>query len=288
MYDGNHKVIFEAFMEKTGYPTLGELGLGKGSINEGFVLTDDKREIFERIASGEFDVEYPDTVASICIDERFTADGTRPPLPRTAGGPAGVAHAVDLVNENGSESEVDVVKDVTSLLVDVEPGVCVHGDNHSECGCGETNKTREIQEELVENIANIVNIPNAALGYQITQSEAGLYVANATSRLENSDFFADPRKDATNAGVEAGAGNEMLVGPHDGEFIIWSRDRKGPDVQKIFEATGLKGFIVHEWSFGKTAEALSRDVETTKKILTVWNLATASVLCSADMPVIIK
>jgi len=124
---------------KTEHPTLGELGLGKGVVGEGFVLTPEKKEAFRRIESGEFDVEIADTIASICADERFDENGNRSTLPRHVGGAAGNAHAHDLAlgEFNIAQSEKDIVAQDTAKVAKEEEGATVHGDTHSNCGCGE-------------------------------------------------------------------------------------------------------------------------------------------------------
>ncbi len=275
------------------YKTLGEFGLGKGSVGEGTVVTPELSEKFSRILSGEFDDDISqDSIASICIDERFYEDGTRSLLPRSAGGPVGNAHAHDIAQTTASSTEIEIVKSNTAALTKGNEGVSAHGDNHGPCGCGQTNKAQERHQEISDSRENLGSALNA-LGYQITPERIQEYGSNAKARVEQGDYFAKDRASVLDASRDSGAGFEELVGDHDGQFIlIKTKPGKTPEMQKVKEELGVSGFVVHAWAFPKTAEALNssgyqEETDRTVETLALLNLATASILCHEDIPVIV-
>jgi len=281
---------------KAEYPTLGDMGLGRGSVGEGFILTPALAEVFLGIESGDFDEDIPDTISKICIDERFEENGVRSLSPRNSGGPVGVAHAHDLAMGaiNNDQNEEDIVRQDIEKLVAKEEGVCAHGDDHSACGCGFIKLVKDINIEVKNEISKLVDMANRRLGYEISDEQEEAIRSKAEFRDGQEDFYAEDRATVSSISTDAGAGYEGLVGPHDAQVIIWETEEgKSPDMVRLFEETGVKGFVIHAWAFGETAKVVNvtgydEESDLTAKVLALNNLATLSVLCSSDMPIIVK
>ena len=278
------------------YTTLAEMGLGSGSIGSDLnPELKQNQEIYRQIINGKFAVDADSSIAGICIDERLQAGGIRSNIPRSAGGPAGAAHSLDtaLGSLNKGQNEKSIVESVTEKLAEFESGVCVHGDTHGECGCGAVANSPQIYQAIAEKSQEIAEVLST-LGYAFDSNDIEAIRDKADFRVRQEGFFAERRADILEISQEAGAGYETLEGDHGAMAIVWlTKEGESFDAEKFYKETGKQVFVVHAWAFKETAKRINltgneEETKRTELALAIYNLATASVLCHGNMPVLVK
>ncbi len=287
-------------------PTLQVFGLGnmEGGVGADIILSAELLTKFERILSGEFQIESTSDTAELCVDERHEINAAPRNSARSAGGPVGNAHAHDLAvgNLNENEDELAVVSSASKKQQAAGANVLPHTDDHSSCGCGQCMKASLVYETIAKNIDNVSAAVNALSG---VSSEKGLSSPSITSedalalsnkaqlRLNQQFYFAEDRASVLAAATGPEGKIEMLTGPHDAQVALWvSTPGKTEDVKRISDELGINCFVANPWSFRKTAESLNvtgyeGETTLTEKALATLNVATLSVLCSNKMPVLV-
>ena len=169
----------------------------------------------------------------------------------------------------------------------------MHGDNHSSCGCGACAKVRNVYQHVADNVDNIARLTDQ-YGINISNEEKSIIVERANQRLQQPDFFNEDRSAVLQAAQENGASYEELVDAHN-ELGIALNIRAGTTVDRaaIRAAFGPQYdmFVVDAWTFDTAAKELmdngnDQDAARVAKAIAVQNVATASVLGHASLPII--
>jgi len=135
---------------------------------------------------------------------------------------------------------------------------------------------------------------NNSFRINVSDDQKNSIANKASLRVNNGDFFAEDRSSVLDTSENSGAGKEILDGSHDAELIIWETEKgRSIDMTQVYEELGVKAFVIHAWSFKKTAEVLnitgySEETELTEIALAMLDLATLSVLCSSDVPIMVR
>ena len=175
-------------------------------------------------------------------------------------------------------TEIKLATRISDTLKNKGHAIGVHGDDHSNCGCGACAKVKNIYQHIAEKMDDIVSM-TCQFGINLSQSEKDSIAQQAKSRLNQPDFFAEDRSSVLNNAQECGSMYEELVGAHDRSAI---RAKYGPQYDM---------FVVDAWTFGNAAKEVSlsgntSDIERVAKAITLQNVATASVLGHGSLRII--
>lgn len=293
-------------------PTLENFGLGQveGGVGADILQTPELLHSLERIKSGEFTIDAEPGLG--CIDERPDANGFGRNQARNAGGPTGVGHAHDLatpVGLNGHQTEMEVLVSDSRRLEENGRNASPHTDDRSDCGCGQINKAEaeyQLVRDNIDSLAQAVNaLADAADGVggqspRIDTASADALRAKAEMRLGQEKFFTENRRELLDSVQEASGGRvETLVGAHLARAVVWvTQPGKTVDTARIAQELGSEDdgafevFVVNSWNFKNEAAAVNStgypdETELTEKGLAAINVATASVLCSNKMPILV-
>ncbi|MCP5244547.1 MAG: hypothetical protein H6937_00705 [Burkholderiales bacterium] len=284
--------------QELNFNTLGKFNLGIGNIGPANRSDIDKNildEMYKRIASGEFNYNVHSSIPVICVDGRTMIDGKRLEAPSAAGGTLSMVYGSDLGNSSiqNEENELQLASKIINKLKQKGFETSVHGDNHSSCGCGACAKVKNIYQHIVERIDDITDVIEQ-LGISINQDEKTALVQRANQRLQSPGFFSDDRSTVLQAAQANGAQYEELVDAHN-ELGIAINTRPGTTVNRaaIRETFGPQYdmFIVDTWTFDSAAREITdnsdnQDAIRIAKAMAVQNVATASVLGHASLPII--
>ncbi len=280
------------------YITLGQFNLGIGSIgpdNRNDIDQNVLNQMYHAIASGLFNVPVNNSVPEICVDGRTNKSGYRKSAPCAAGGTLSIVYGSDLGSNSAAAdtNEVQLTTQTINKLQEKGHQTGVHGDDHSDCGCGACSKAPTIYQHITERISDLASLANQ-LGINITESEKESIVQQAKNRLSQPDFFAENRASVVQAAQDTGADYEELVGQHN-ELGIAINTRAGTTVDRsaIRSKYGPQYdmFVVDAWTFGKAAKDINStgneaDEQRIAKAITLQNVATASVLGHGSLPII--
>lgn len=295
---GKETINQENSDQELSFNTLGNFNLGIGNIgpaNRSDIDMNVLNEMYKRIASGEFNFKVSSSIPVICVDGRTMVDGKRLEAPSAAGGTLSMVYGSDLGNSaaQNEDNELQLASKIISKLKQKGFETSVHGDNHSNCGCGACAKVKNIYQHIVERIDDIADVVEQ-LGIKIDQDEKTALVQRANQRLQNPGFFSDDRSTVLQAAQENGAHYEELVDAHN-ELGIAINTRPGTTVNRaaIREAFGPQYdmFVVDTWTFDSAAKEITDDGDNqdairVAKAMAVQNVATASVLGHASLPII--
>ena len=280
------------------YITLGRFNLGIGSIgpdNRNDIDQKVLNEMYQAIAAGLFNVPVNGSVPEICVDGRTNKSGHRKNAPCAAGGTLSIVYGGDLGGNSASVdvTEVQLTAETISTLKGKGHQTGVHGDDHSDCGCGACAKAPTIYQHITERINDLAALISQ-LGINITESEKDSIVQQAKNRLNQAGFFAENRASVVQIAQDTGAEYEELVGKHN-ELGIALNTRAGTTVDRsaIRSKYGPQYdmFVVDAWAFGNAARDInSTDHETDEqriaKAITLQNVATASILGHGSLRII--
>ncbi|MBY0475352.1 MAG: cadmium-containing carbonic anhydrase [Nitrosomonas sp.] len=282
----------------TQYITLGQFNLGTGSIgpdNRNDIDQNILNQMYRAIASGLFNVPVNNSIPEICVDGRTNKNGYRKSAPCAAGGTLSIVYGGDLGSNSAATdiNEVQLTTQTINKLKEKGHQAGVHGDDHSDCGCGACSKAPTIYQHITERINDLSSLTNQ-LGINITESEKESIVQQAKNRLSQAGFFAENRASVVQAAQDSGADYEELVGQHN-ELGIALNTRVGTTVDRsaIRSKYGPQYdmFVVDAWTFGNAAKDINStgneaDEQRIAKAITLQNVATASVLGHGSLPII--
>lgn len=282
----------------TQYITLSQFNLGTGSIGPGNRNDIDQNvlnQMYHAIASGLFNVPVNNSIPEICVDGRTNKNGYRKSAPCAAGGTLSIVYGGDLGSNSAATdiNEVQLTTQTINRLKEKGHQAGVHGDDHSDCGCGACSKAPTIYQHITEHINDLASLTNQ-LGINITESEKDSIVQQAKNRLNQAGFFAENRASVVQAAQDSGADYEELVGQHN-ELGIALNTRVGTTVDRsaIRSKYGPQYdmFVVDAWTFGNAAKDINStdneaDEQRIAKAITLQNVATASVLGHGSLPII--
>jgi len=283
---------------QSNYHTLRSFNLGLGSIGpENRTDIDQKvlNDMYQSIASGTFNIPVQGTVPSICVDGRCDKDGTREAAPSAAGGTLSIVYGGDLggAATPSDNTELKLTTRIADTLKSKGHAIGVHGDDHSNCGCGACAKVKTIYQHVADKINDIVSL-TSQYGINVSQSEKDSIVQQAKSRLNQADFFAADRSSVLNHAQECGSMYEELVGAHN-ELGVALNTKPGTTVDRsaIRAKYGSQYdmFVVDAWTFANAAKEVSLggnsiDTERIAKAIALQNVATASVLGHGSLRII--
>lgn len=272
------------------YLTLGDAA--EGTIEAGAEQQERLESFTHRVASGEFHGEAQALIPIICIDGRF---GGFNMLPNAAGGSETIFVADDLTSKlYGGEdgSTLQGYKNVLDRIVSQGERVGGHDDEHhgtDGSGCGANDKLPAIYDFLARK-GDVIRSVAGALGVEVPDALHAKIVGNAATRTEFS------------------SGAEMLdaLENHDDEVIV---EHLGGDHKEVVAVINTKegttlnrqaisdefgedyeAFNVDVWAFKNAAELLTGNAEQQQELaaaMVYYNLATAHVLCGANMRVVV-
>ena len=280
------------------YHTLGKFNLGLGTIGPANRNDIDQKvlsDMYQAIASGEFNIPANGAVPEICVDGRTDKDGKRKNAPCAAGGTLSIVYGGDLggASTSGDTNETQLTIRIINTLKEKGHATGVHGDDHSSCGCGACAKAKTIYQHIAERINDIASL-TSELGINLTEAEKATIVQQAKNRLSQSDFFAEDRAAILHAAQENGAIFEELVGVHN-ELGIALNTKPGTTIDRsaIRAKYGVQYdmFVVDAWAFGAAAKEVNptdndQDTQRIAKAITLQNVATASVLGHGSLRII--
>ncbi len=283
---------------KADYHTLGGFNLGLGAIGPANRTDVDQAvlsNMYQTIASGEFNIPVNDNVPSICVDGRCNKDGTREASPSAAGGTLSIVYGADLGGASTSDdtSEIMLATRIANTLKEKGHAIGVHGDDHSNCGCGACAKVKNIYQHIAEKINDIVSM-TSQYGITLSQPEKDSIVQHAQNRLNQPDFFAEDRSSVLQHAQECGSMYEELIGAHN-ELGIALNTRPGTTIDRsaIRAKYGPQYdmFVVDAWTFANAAKEINTNenamtTELIAKAITLQNVATASVLGHGSLRII--
>ncbi|MCB1976579.1 MAG: cadmium-containing carbonic anhydrase [Nitrosomonas sp.] len=294
----NSSMQDEVLEQELGFSSLGKFNLGAGSIGPANRTDIDQNflnDMYKRLANGEFNKTVVSTVPVICVDGRTRADGTRIDGPSAAGGSLTMVYGSDLGNPEAQteKTELQLTTEIINTLKQKGFETSVHGDNHSSCGCGACAKARDVYQHIANNIDNIIKLASQYC-INISDEEKSIMVKRAHQRLQQPNFFHENRSSILKAAQENGANYEELVSAHN-ELGIALNTRAGTTVDRaaIRAAFGPQYdiFVVDAWTFNSAAKELinsdnDQSIALIAKAIAVQNVATASVLGHASLPII--
>lgn len=269
--------------------TLGSfgVGMGKGSVGAGVCGDASFVEKLERVDISEYSIAVPSISAS-CIDERVDKDGTRVQFAKTAGGPLSLVYALRLsgIDRYADKTELELVDVVMDALEDrgIAQHFAVHDDYNDGCGCGACAKAHDVDNEIASNFDVLCEVAHSLIG----RRPDNRIQKNAQSM--DSGFFADDRVAPLTRAQDDGALIEDLVGGHDGQAVIINNTPDTTVNSVRLRADGMRAFVVDAWVFPGLAGLFAQNQEERQFIedaQLLFNLATASVLCSSDIRVVI-
>ncbi|MDV6345470.1 cadmium-containing carbonic anhydrase [Nitrosomonas sp. Is37] len=282
----------------TQFRTLGNFNLGMGKIGPGNRVDIDQKilnEMYERVATGEFNISVNGNLPEICVDGRTDKNGSRKRAPSAAGGTLSMVYGVDLGDSEsfGKKTELELTAEVMDILKNKKQPTGVHGDDHSNCGCGACSKAPDIYHHIVKQIDSIAAL-TSNYGISISDTEKAYVTEKATKRLNQSGFFAEDRSIVLQTARSHGADYEELVDAHN-ELGIALNTKAGTTVDRaaIRRIFGQQYdlFVVDAWTFDNAARELkpeynNHDIARISKAIAIQNVATASVLGHSSLPII--
>lgn len=280
------------------YHTLGTFNLGFGTIGPANRTDIDQTaldDMYQSIASGKFNIVVQGAVPSICVDGRCDKDGKREAAPSAAGGTLSIVYGTDLGGgaTSNDDSEIKLATRISDALKNKGHAIGVHGDDHSNCGCGACAKVKNIYQHIAEKINDMVSM-TSQYGINVSQSEKDSIVQQAKNRLDQPNFFAEDRSSVLNHAQECGSMYEELVGAHN-ELGIALNTKPGTTIDRsaIRAKYGSQYdmFVVDAWAFANAAKEVnpsgnSIDTERIAKAIALQNVATASVLGHGSLRII--
>lgn len=284
--------------DQSNYHTLGTFNLGFGAIGPANRTDIDPialNDMYQSIASGKFNIIVKGSVPSICVDGRCDKDGMREAAPSAAGGTLSIVYGSDLGGgaTPSDNSELKLATRISDTLKSKGHAIGVHGDDHSNCGCGACAKVKNIYQHIAEKMNDIVSM-TSQYGINVSPSERDSIVQQAKNRLNQTDFFAEDRSSVLNHAQECGSMYEELVGAHN-ELGIALNTRPGTTIDRsaIRAKYGPQYdmFVVDAWTFTNAAKEVNSsgdpmDTERIAKAIALQNVATASVLGHGSLRII--
>lgn len=280
------------------YHTLGEFNLGLGTIGPTNRNDIDQRtltDMYRAIAAGDFNIPVSGAVPEICVDGRTDKDGNRKHAPCAAGGTLSIVYGGDLggAATASDTTETQLTVRIINMLKAKGHATGVHGDDHSNCGCGACAKAKTIYQHITEHINDIVSLVSK-YGINVSDAEKEAIVHQANTRINQPDFFAEDRSSILQAAQDNGSIFEELVGVHN-ELGIALNTKPGTTIDRsaIRAKYGPQYdmFVVDAWAFGTAANDVNstgadHDAQRIAKAITLQNVATASVLGHGSLSII--
>lgn len=273
--------------------TFMTLPLAEGTIEAGLDQQERLKEFTERVGRGEFHVQTEGKIPFGCIDGRDTRDGLAP-KPDSAGGTESIFVADDLTTRRYAAEDGTTVGGYVNVLKRVnECGYEVggHTDDHASgegSGCGANDKLPLIYG-FISQYGDQLREVAANLGVTIDDESFATIKQNAAERND----FSTGREllDALKAYGEDKA--DPLEGAHK-EVVAVINTKEGTTldrhaVRREF-GPNYQAFNVDVWSFNEAAELVSEtpeEVQAKTFAMTLYNLATAHVLCGKNMRVVV-
>lgn len=251
-------------------------------------------EFTDRVASGEFHVLTEGKIAFGCIDGRDTRDGIVP-KPDSAGGSESLMVADDLTfkrfaGESGTTAEA--FETIVGFAVENGYEVGGHTDEHASgvaSGCGANDKLPLIYKFIAENSSYLFNVAET-LGVPVSEENAEMITSNAKARTQ----FSDGRELLDVLREHGDDKADILTGEHN-EVAAVINTKEGTTLDRVALAkefgTDYEAFNVDVWTFNEAAELITSDpdeIAASTLAMTVYNLATAHVLCGTNMRVIVR
>ena len=280
------------------FHTLGEFNLGLGTIgptNRNDIDQQTLTDMYQAIAAGTFNIPVSGAVPEICVDGRTDKDGNRKHAPCAAGGTLSIVYGGDLggASTASDTTEAQLTGRIINMLKAKGHATGVHGDDHSNCGCGACAKAKTIYQHIAEHINDIASLVSK-YGINLTDTEKQAIVQQATNRINQADFFAEDRSSILQAAQDNGSIFEELVGVHN-ELGIALNTKPGTTIDRSAIRTKYGPqydmFVVDAWSFGTAADDVNptgaeQDAQRIAKAITLQNVATASVLGHGSLSII--
>ena len=283
---------------KLEFYTLGKFNLGVGKIgpdNRTDIDQSTLKEMYRRVAVGEFNIPVSGTLPEICVDGRTNRQGTRINAPSAAGGSLTMVYGRDLGDSGAlnDKTEMQLTIETMDVLKGKGLSTAVHGDDHSNCGCGACTHAQKVYQHITDKIDPIAGLAGN-YGIVISDLEKASIVSKAKNRLDHPSFFNEDRSAIIQAAQDHGANYEELVDAHN-ELCIAINMRQGTTIdRKSIRATfgpQYDLFVVDAWTFATAAQELAlennkQDSDRIAKAITIQNVATASVLGHSSLPII--
>lgn len=280
------------------YHTLDEFNLGVGSIGPANRKDIDQKKLvdmYQSVASGEFNIPVSGVVPEICVDGRTDKDGKRKEAPSAAGGTLSIVYGSDLGGTPAGNdiNEIQLTRRIINTLKEKGHSTGVHGDDHSSCGCGACSKAPAIYQHITEHTNDIASLVSQ-YGINLTELEKTAIVQQAKNRLNQPGFFAEDRAVVVQTAQESGAAYEELIGKHN-ELGIALNTKSGTTIDRsaIRAKYGPQYdmFVVDAWAFATAAKDINSNdsdeyAQRIANAITLQNVATASVLGHGSLCVI--
>jgi len=278
--------------------TLGKFNLGVGKIgpdNRTDIDQNVLKEMYRRVAAGEFNIPVSGTLPEICVDGRTNRQGSRINAPSAAGGSLTMVYGRDLGDSGAlnDKTEMQLTIETMDALKAKGYATAVHGDDHSNCGCGACAHAQKVYQHITDKIDPIAGL-TGNYGIIISDTEKASIVGRAKNRLDHPSFFNEDRSAILQACQDHGANYEELVDAHN-ELGIAINMRQGTTIDRKAIRTTFGPqydlFVVDAWTFATAAQELAlesnkQDADRIAKAITIQNVATASVLGHSSLPII--
>jgi hypothetical protein len=273
--------------------TFMTLPLAEGSIEAGPDQQERLEEFTQRVGSGEFHVRTDGKIPFGCIDGRDTRDGLNP-KPDSAGGTESLFVADDLMTQRYAAEDGSTVGGYAKILERVSSlgyEVGGHTDDHAAgegSGCGANDRLPLIYGFIAQYGGQLREIATS-LGVTVEDEAFNAIVANAKDRAQ----FSTGREllDALKAYGQDKV--DPLEGSHK-EVVAVINTKEGTTLDRLAVrkefGPDYQAFNVDVWTFNEAAEVISEtpeEVEAATFAMTLYNLATAHVLCGKNMRVIV-
>jgi hypothetical protein len=265
---------------------------GIGQIQAGPEQQEYLEDVTAQLASGAFHVETIGRIPFGCIDGRDTRDGLYP-KPDSAGGTETLFVADDLTSKrfDTDGTTLTAYSATLNFVRQASYEVGGHTDEHAHgegSGCGANDKLPIIYGYIAQYGDSLRELAGQ-LGVTASDEEFAIIMNNAAGRSEFSSGRA--LLDALREYGDEAA--DLLSGEHkEVAAVINTRPGTTLDRRALRVAFGedYEAFNVDVWTFDEAAELIAPSPEkrdAVKLAMTLYNLATAHVLCGPQMRVII-
>lgn len=264
-----------------------------GTIQAGDDQLERLDELTERIGSDEFYVPVTSAVPSKCIDGRTGAHGV---APNAAGGSETIMVADDLTRQrfaSADGSTLGAYRATLAALRGQDLPIGGHTDDAAtgaRSGCGANDRLAEIYAFIAQNGEMLQRLA-ASLGVPVSDTTREKIVTRATARTtfsDGADLLAVLHETGGNDAADPlhGTHREVVAVINTVRGTSLDRDALEAEFGPQYEA-----FNVDVWSFGDAAEAIAEseaEISELVAAMTIYNLATAHVLCGPRMRVIVR
>lgn len=279
---------------ETHEPIFMTLPLAEGAIEAGPLQQERLDEMTRRLSRGEFHVKTDGRIPFGCIDGRDTRDGLMP-KPDSAGGTESLFVADDLTTKRLEARDGSTAGGYRNTLAYVQLRgyeVGGHTDEHASgdgSGCGANDKLSLIYDFIARHGEALRELA-ATLGVTTSDESFATIMAHAGGRTE----FSTGRELLTALQAQGEHAVDPLVGDHrEVVAVVNTVEATTLDRMALTQEFGdqYEAFNIDVWAFDEAATLMSESPEEVNAktfAMTLYNLATAHVLCGKNMRVIVR